>query len=188
MVFEPGQASVLFDYWSDDIEMFVVGGVADANEAQTIRERYPNVKCLGFEPNKNFPISDFPGEVRREALWSENRNLWFVIPDGVDRSAGAVMVSAGGERYEVQGRRLDEIVSDKKIALWIDIEYAELYCLRGCERLLEKGEVLLVNLETFDQLLPPIAEYLGRYGLREVKRWNDRQIWGRFDIIFKKEF
>lgn len=189
MTYEPGQAAVLFDFWPPEVEWFVIGGPADGDEAQTVKVKYPDIRCLGFEPNQHFGAF-FPGELRREALWSEDRELLLAVPTGAERSSSVVL---GGfpcphTRVKVKGIRLDGFgFTIRNIVLWLDIEYAEHQALLGAVGLLRAGQVLLVNLETYDHLFPPIRDFLWNHGLREVKRWNDKAIGGRFDVIFKKE-
>ena len=200
-IYAPGQAEVLFKFWPDKADWFIVGGPADGNEAQTIHERYPKVKCIGFEPNPVMfykqSVLDFPGQLHRYALWSHSTELRLNTPkegDNADRMSSvcrnfrdkSILCS-----HKVSGRSLDSLSAElgpfTNMVLWLDIEFAELQALRGAVDLLQRGQILLVNLEAFANTLPGIECYLAQYGLQEVDRWNGGITEGRYDVVFKKE-
>jgi len=92
------------------------------------------------------------------------------------------------DSYEVEARTLDGMSSCygpfDNVVLWIDIEHAELQALQGAKQLFEDGQILMVNLETYEKKMAPIVEYLAHYGLKEIHRWNSQAISFRHDIIF----
>ncbi len=184
-IYEPGQAKVLFDYWPSEVEWFIVGGPADANEAQTINQRFPDVKCIAFEPNERMRERqrelNFPGEVYPFALWNaDDEVIQYSVADSLPRSGTVCRDTdlTNWVKTDVRARTLDSLSKEfgpfRNCVLWLDIEHAELAALEGAENLFESGYVLMVNVEIqFPHLLGPIQELLLGYGMKEVKRWTD---------------
>ncbi len=207
--FADNQAKILFDYWDDSIKQFIVGGPANSNEAQTIHNRFPDIKCIGFEPNPHFVFEQngelkFPGKVHEYALWSEDTELTLMTPEKATARSSSVCRPkhapdmqgeyGPGIGYPVKARSLDSLANEfglfQATALWIDIEYAEIPCLKGATELLSNGFIKLINLETFSHLyLPEINRILTGHGFMLQKIWNigtdsrrDAQ-----DVIYKLE-
>lgn len=190
--FADNQAEILFEYWPEGIKQFIVGGPANSNEAQTIHNKFPNVKCIGFEPNPHFVWEQngqlkFPGKVHEYALWSEDTELTLMTPEkATARSSSVCRPNPApdmrgeykpGSSYQVQGRSLDSLSEEfgpfEDAVLWIDIEYAEIPCLKGAAKLLSEGKIKLINLETFSHLyLPEVNRILTGYGFMLQKIWN----------------
>jgi FkbM family methyltransferase len=193
------QAQVLFDYWTDDIKWFVVGGTADGDEAQTVAARYPEVKCIGFEPNMDFVKQQneklkFPGEVYPCALWSDNELRMLITPQGATPRSASVYPfierpDMGGKwtpgiTKTVPARALDSLSWEygpfENVALWIDIEGAELEALLGASQLLQNRQIKLINLEAYAHLqFPDINRLLTRRGFVLQKVWNIGTVAGR---------
>jgi len=200
VIYSPGQAEVLFSFWPPDAEWFIVGGPADGNEAETVKEKYPDVECIGFEPDPEmyaYQKTRFPGVIYNEALWSSATELSLVIPGSngnINHRCSSVCRDIEKERqaetHTVAGWALDDLSAKygpfRNAVLWIDIEFAELEALKGCARLLESGRVLLINLETYDHLYAEIEDYLTQYNFVATHKWNTRGQRGRFDMIFTK--
>lgn len=195
--FAKDQAKILYDMWPDDARWFIVGGTADANEAQTIKARFPDVRCLGCEPNPELyrrqrDLLQFPGALLECALWSKQEVRLLTMPritgplEAELRSASLCRPEDSPDlgRFEpasvvpVQCYPLDYLSEVngpfEKAVLWIDVEYAELEVLKGARRLLDERKILLINLETFLHLQPAIDKYLAQYGIEFVMRWNER--------------
>ncbi|MDB4786240.1 FkbM family methyltransferase [bacterium] len=185
------QSSVLFDYWTDDIDWFIVGGTADSNEAQVVHDEYPNVNCIGFEPNPEFVNKQnmelqFPGKVYPYALWNENTELSLATPKKATARSSSVCRPypspdmgnhQEGTEYKVQSRTLDSLSEEfgpfDGAVLWIDIEYAERKCLEGAKNLLTMGAIKIINLETFCHLyLPEVNRTLTEYGFMLHRIYN----------------
>jgi len=197
-IYRRDQAKVLFSVWPEQAEWFVIGGPATGNEAQTVVAKYPNVKCIGFEPNTELREIQqteikFPGVVHPNALWHTEQEMGLHIPkhNHLSGSLCRDLSDCDTEIYTVQTKTLDQM-SEKfgpftNCVLWIDVEHAELAVLQGAKELLGRGDILMVNAEIFKpHLLPPIADLLGSYSLVEVKRWNTGMFVGMCEIIFKK--
>lgn len=201
------QAVMLMHHWKEEIEWFVIGGPARENEAQYLKSKRPNLKCAGFEPNPTlfrmqqegrelyYTDKPFPGILVNCALWdSFEPNLEFMVPrGGVDIARGsAVKVSGNYDTIKVVGRTLDNL-SDQygpfnNVALWLDIEHAELKALRGAEELLKR--TLLVNVEMHpDVRLCDLLEILYPLGFSVKEVWNVGQniTTDALDIIFAKK-
>ena len=196
-IYRPGQAEVLFEFWPDDAEWFVIGGPADGDEAQTVKEKYPNIGVIGFEPNRQMRLrqqrAGFPGPLLTYALSDIEGNTILRVPKGMPRSSTIRRDLTGLSclKETVTAATLDNTSNREgpftNVVLWIDIEEAELRCLKGARKLLESGRILLINLEVMNvEQLSEITEFLSQYGLREVKRWGQTKP-GKCDVIFKKE-
>jgi FkbM family methyltransferase len=185
------QAEVLFEFWQRRFKWFIVGGTADGDEAQCVHERYPDVRCIGFEPNPEFARMQnedlgFPGHVYPHALWNCNCHLQLTTPMGATERSASVCLGSnrpdmGGmvdiaESRMVSARTLDElsnVFGFENAVLWIDIEGAELSALQGAERLLSSGAIKLINLETYvHREFVAINEYLHHMGFLLRKVWN----------------
>ncbi len=185
------QVEVLFEFWKD-IDWFVIGGPADGDEAQAVHARYPNVKCIGFEPNPTYiahqRVSSFPGEVIAGALWSGFDIKPLCVPEGATASSGSICRphdAPDTKRLsvvidnETECRPLDYF-SDffgpfTNVALWLDLEYAELAALQGAKRLLAHDAIRLINVETYATgNLPAIVNLLctSEYRFKLRKVWN----------------
>ena len=78
------QVYILDDLWPKNTEWFVIGGPANQNEAQYVKDKYPGVKCFGVEPHEGSHLKQlsgrdlegtelpFPGELVGCALWSHD--------------------------------------------------------------------------------------------------------------------
>lgn len=201
MTYAPGQIHHLIRHLKPEVKWFLLGGPADGDEAQVLHGIHPDLKIIGFEPNpamaKIQMDRGFPGDLLSVALWSASgyRRLTAGSDSGdltqVERSSSLVKYSSG-RVYHVWADTLDRL-SDlfgpfRDAALWIDIEGAEMECLVGAKSLLERGMILLVNVEVFSAEAHPIRDYLDSYGLYEVDRWGhqvvgDRQWW---NVIYRR--
>ncbi len=194
--YEAGQASILFDYWPKGAEYFIVAGPADGDEAQTVRRKYPDIHCVGFEPNPDFCKTQhdagFPSNLYQIALWNRETTLTLRVPILNPRSGSVVVGDFQGDYVatEVRASSLDRLSGElgpfKKCVIWMDVEYSEYIVLQGMSDLLDRGEILMINLETFDNLLPDISDYLNKFDLYERHRWNQKSVGGRSDVIFTK--
>ena len=189
IVYEPKQIENIYPFIDFEPGWFILGGPADACEAQEMRKKYPNICIIGFEPHPelyNVQLArGFPGRLLPVALWEDSRELILrtVVdqPKGPwqDRRASSVnkfTSSVGREVCRVKATTLDTLSSEygpfEDAILWIDIEEAELYALRGAAGLMATRQIRLINAEVDDQHLRPIAELLAQFGIREVHRWN----------------
>jgi FkbM family methyltransferase len=193
-IYGENQAEILFDYWPEKAEWFVLGGVGTSNEAQTIHARYPAVKCVGFEPSREMRVNrapDFPGVIHPHALWDKDVELVLSVPARRHISGSVVREfedKFACEYYPVPARTLDSLAIEfgpwPNCVLWIDIEWAELSALRGATKLLK--DVLLINLEVMTKEQDKdIAAFLSKYGFREVKRWGNTMP-DKWDVIFER--
>lgn len=198
-VYNPGQARILFDVWPDEAEWFVIGGPANANEAQTIKQSYPNMKCVGFEPNISMlnaqRMLKFPGDLHQIALWKEDTTLDLKIPNGRDISSSLNRdkdFKKECTKKQVPARTLDTLEKEygpwDNIVLWLDIEDSEYEALQGAKRLFNEGKVLLCNVEIFyREKQQPILQYMEEHCMRRLKTWNTRVMPGMIEVIFGKD-
>lgn len=203
------QVSVLFDLWPESAEWFVIGGVADGLEAQAVKLQFPNVQCIGFEPQPRYVAEQrslwfHTGYLHEMALWSARQTLEFALPvNATPKSAGVLGLDRpdlgkGREwqpatRTQVQADTLDNLSEQygpfTNAVLWLDVEGAEVEALKGARRLLESGQVLLANVETFAHTnLPEVNRLLDAGGLILERVWNIGREAGRDaqDYIYRR--
>lgn len=206
------QVDVLMPWWPRDVGWFVIGGPADENEAQAVAERFPGIRCVGFEPLEEYRTAQiagspllrtdrpFPGAVHPFALWDvDGVDLELVVPNGRYKCASVARPNPSPDlgtfddrnRRAVRARTLDSLSDEfgpfDRAVLWLDIEFAELAALRGARKLLDR--TLLVNLETYDHLnLPAVEALLREHGLFRRLRYNEGQTPGKDaqDYVFSK--
>lgn len=184
----------LLQCWPDGVKWFVIGGLADGDEAQTVRRKKgDHIKCFGVEANPAYfekQQKSFPGTVVNAALWDkDNEELELSFLSGRPQSGSVCapeqrpdFAGCNWEDYhksllraKVRSATLDRL-SDihgpfDDVCLWLDIEFAELNALKGASRLLDR--CLIVNLEAFAHLsLSPIVVLLRNRGLHLADVWN----------------
>lgn len=206
MIYEQGQVRHVFPFVRHGTEWFIIGGPADANEAQIFCREFHGVKAVGFEPNKTSlqrqREMDFPGDLHPYALWSERTTMTISVPSGEwphDSHQPHRMASVlrpfndCSETYEVECRTLDDLSDEfgpfTNAFLWIDIEESELECVKGASRLLASGDIYAVNAEVLEFAEADIVNELAKHGFKEVHRWNTRTVSeGRrlSDVVFVK--
>lgn len=186
MIYEPDQLKVIMPYVREDAEWFLLGGPADANEAQMMRSLRPGMCILGCEPNPvMFNIQKargFPGRLLQLALWNEATTLRLGTVDHQfgfmqeQRSASARKFPDSVHSYTVQSQTLDNLSvmygPFRNAVLWIDIESAEYECLQGSTKLLTDRQIHAINVETFVQDEPATTAFLKQFGFKEALRWN----------------
>lgn len=195
---DPPNSYPTLEYYSQDhlmiIEQYLprppgwllLGGPADANEAQYARRVWPNIKVVGVDPNTSviewqlehgwprdcplikaalYNIHD--GWVHTSDKGLDLRHTWVSAPsDTPSRLARTVTWDALDIEY---GPFHDAI-------MWMDIEGSELEAIQGAENILSRGAVQLVNVEQIDRVADKNKEVdriLTGYGFKAVRDWND---------------
>lgn len=189
-IYEKDQAKVLLSYWDEEITHFIVGGPATGNEAQFIKQHYPKITCIGYEPDTAMyqaaAARKFPGELINKALWRWSGRL--MLHKGCNPLSSSV-VRPAEELYVVPAVTLNMVKASHKIegkvALWLDIEGAELHVLYGGDMLL--SQVCILNVETTVKTLPRIESCVSGYGLVPTYKWNTRKQPGRMDMVFTRK-
>lgn len=167
--YNEGQVKRIFPYCKG-VDCFILGGPADGNEAQAFHNQYPNVKIIGVEPNSvmyEFQIDNqFPDTLLYAALSSQEGTAKFVIPRE-DNRCGSI-VNYEGEGTEINTVTLDGLVKKhgpyRRIALWLDVEGAELDCLKGAHEILNNHHVRVANIEVTTTTRESIVNYMLEYG------------------------
>ncbi len=198
LVYSSGQARALLPYWPKEAKWFVIGGPADGDEAQTLHREFPDLKCIGFEPNKELydkQVSmDFPGELYNLALWSKSTYLDLTTPGGGGigpRSSTVCRGFAEGQpiasSVSVKAVTLDQWCRDiRDVVLWLDVEGAELEVLKGATELLKR--TLLISLESLnDSYMDTFTTYLSPMGFEKAGTWNEHALPGMCDVIYRRK-
>lgn len=190
--YSPGQLGNIYNavHQYEPFKWFLLGGPANANEAQTALRRWPGVKVVGVEPNPDaiaFQLSHgWPGghPLINRALWGSIRQIHVA-------DTGSTLVHAraafGGDlsRGIWQTTTWDEL--DKQYGpfedalLWMDIEGSELEALQGALGLLNRKAILAANIELLSR--PEEPESWGRiaeidrvmhiHGYHIATEWNN---------------
>ena len=193
--YSPGHLATIYPFLNGlpEPEWLLLGGPADANEAQTAREKWPNIKVIGVDPNPNviawqkehgwpegqplhcFALSDQIG-LEPVAKWGEGlRSTQLYCPDP-DEPKTFGQVNALPHVPSVTWDYLDLVYGPITNAiLWMDIERSEYKALQGARGLLERGAILLINVEEMSSHGGPepyIGPYLAQFGFKRVHEWN----------------
>lgn len=166
----------------------ILGGPADANEAQTARRLWPDIKVIGVEPN-------------REAVWWQFANGWprdcLLFHQALCNRGGVVTemakspgnlriatldLASAKHRPETINEHVMTVTLDwldeqygsfEDAVVWLDIEGSELKALQGASNLIASGRVILWNIEMQDRV-PGLMEGVPKLlkGYRAVKDWN----------------
>lgn len=189
MRYNPGQAAELFPHVPPETKWFILAGPADANEAQTFHERFPDVKIIGFEPNPQSFLyqleQGFPGVLLPVGLWSSRDYLKLKVPgnDEFQRSGSVIRFVDEGDwpnDIVVSVETLDEMSRRygpfEDAVLWADVEFAELELLRGAQGLLHSGAIKVINVELHTAYAEQLDGFLRWNEYREVARRDVREM------------
>lgn len=181
--YSPDNLKEIVPFLSQEPQWLLLGGVADAREAQTARELWPSIKIVGVEPN---PAAcqwqrqhDWPLDaVLVCAGLSYYTGMGVIQHDPVSlRSSGceeqrtprqATLMVRWGDLDAMYGPFADAI-------LWMDIETWEWEALCGATDLLTRRVPLLINIEMqsrVDAKNQKIATLLEGLGYTAVHEWN----------------
>ena len=191
--YSPGQLKVIIPFLPHAPRWLVIAGPADANEAQTARELWPDIKIIGVEPNPEAVA------FQRGAGWPEDCPLLeaalseacgraeMCYESGRLRNGSLDPTHLGGNRgnpvvtfRKVLTVTLDDLDRDygplEDAVVWMDIEGSEYHAMLGATNLLRRRAVLLWNVEMQTRipgLMEGIAALMDRHGYRAVHEWND---------------
>lgn len=187
------QALNVVPFCPKEPDWVIIGGPANGNEGQVFKKSFPNCQMIGCEPNTRMvefqKEHEFPGEILNCALWSTSATIKFYVDN--DDKCGSMRERVSREVHAVQSVTIDEL-SDRhggfeKAILWIDIEGAELECLRGAKQTLKRKGIKTINLEAADGARGILLMFLKTYGYKLVHEWNQQRVGGRHfsDMIFR---
>ncbi len=186
MTYNRDQLMTVVPYLPGPPKWFILGGPADANEAQTAKELWPDVKVLGVEPCDKM----------REWQWSHGwpkegvmvpaalSDGWgwatMVVPEDNPRCS-SLMSERPGRVVNVKTTTLDlldeQVGPFEDVFLWLDIEGWESRALKGGERIFSGGKVYACNLEFIERRTTENSDaeaFLARHGFRLVHTWNQQ--------------
>lgn len=181
------QVEVIYPHLLRTPKWLILGGPADGNEAQCLRQRYPELRVLGVEPFQ--PMCDW----QRAHDWPANQPL---LCQALAAKPGPVVLhtlstaprcgtlvpgeTPRPDQQTIPGVTLDQL--DKRYGpfedaiLWLDIEGAEYDALCGATRLLERpGAVQLINVELTDsrpEQTKQLPQFFAEHGFQLVHTWN----------------
>lgn len=163
--YQDGQVRRIFPLMTG-IEWFIIGGPADGNEAQLVKDNFPNVNVIGVEPNikmYQFQLEHgFPGTILNKALWSSEKRLKFTIPNKNNRCGSLIKYQDDDSSTEVETITLDRLSEMygpfDNCCLWLDIEDAELECLSGAEKLLSDRKIKVINIEVVEYMINNVIQ------------------------------
>lgn len=182
-----GQFSVVYKFLSRTPKWLVLGGPASANEAQTAVKKWPKIKVIGVEPlpaavewqlAHEWPTAN--GPLLQAALADKVGEETLIInPTNELAPSLAGWPGARGPEMVVQVmtiNQLDETYGPIEDAIiWLDIEGAEYRALRGADRLFDRKQVLLVNVEitaSRPQHTVDLETMFANLGFKLVHTWN----------------
>ena len=183
-VYNPNQLEQLVPFLTQVPKWLILGGPADADEAQTAVRLWPEIRVLGAEPNPEMydrqVLHDWPyAHVLLNKAFSDSigyREMTF--PVGSPRCS-TFMEGRDGERNLVRTITIDAVVEYygpvEDVLLWLDVEGHELEALHGAERLFSSGKVLAVNVEVIPERaeeMLDVERFMLRHGMLIAHLWN----------------
>lgn len=167
---------------------FIDCGPGSAWEFQAANRAWPNARILGLEPSPvgyRAALNRWPkgGILLPVAAWDRDEPVRLYYPqdllhgtaffDGERNINDDVTPAPTDDWLEVQGRSLDSLDREygpfEQVALWMDIEGAERRALRGAKNLLDRGEIVAVNVEVRPDSYREVKEILTKAGLKFVR-------------------
>ncbi len=152
----------------------------------THRRFVESVSAAGVD-YRHAALTDEPGPQRFHVRLNEHGGP---IADGQASLLIRPDHEPGYEEVEVDGVRLDEAVADLpgRVAMWVDVEGASSWVLRGASSVLDRTDVLIIEVEDRaawdgqEWLHLDVVRHLWAHGLRPVAR--DLQSRFQFNVLF----
>jgi hypothetical protein len=191
--YSPGQLSVIYPFLNRVPKWLLLGGPADANEAQTAIAKWPDIRVIGVELNPDavdFQLANgWPvGHPLLHAALSDTNDPVHVINPGSTLRHGKVFLlettEVGAKPEEnpscpgVTWNWLDKIYGPfREAVLWLDIEHSEYKALLGARDVLARGDIILADIEIMGELtgeeVRRVDSLMAQYDFKVVKDWND---------------
>lgn len=201
MIYEENQFTKIVQWLPEPPKWFILGGPADANEAQTAVSIFLDLKVVAVEPlqvNVDWQLENgFPsdGVLVLKALGERSEVVSMFIPPSSESSHRASSLDKAHEGYGtkiwVETTTIDSLNERygpfDKCLLWLDIEGSEYPALLGASRLLSEGKVIGVNIEVArrdPESAAKIDQLLKSYGLTQSFIWNERET--HYDCFYRK--
>ncbi len=196
--YNPGQLRNVYKYLRFEPQWLILGGPADADEAQTFVTDYPDGNVIGVEPCSEMVkwqrSHAFPGRLLHAALSDEVGIAALSVPHTEHRCSTIHNPMGDGRGYgveEVVTVTLDSIHEAygpfPQSILWLDIEGMELRALKGASKLLASGDVRMVNVEIMlhDETTTgrDIRHLLNDAGYFQIDHW-DRGSGNHYDAVY----
>jgi FkbM family methyltransferase len=191
-LYKAGQATEHFIPYLDFApKWFIDCGPGSAVEFLNMRYEWPTVKLIGLEPS---PVGYEAAKARwpkdgvllNAAVWDCDGTVKLCYPqdllhgtcyhDGQHNIADDTTLPADFmDVADVPCRSIDSLDIEYgpfvDAALWMDIEGAERRALKGAAKVLERGGIRAVNLETRPDVCAEVAAVLQGYGFRKVREY-----------------
>jgi len=206
VIYEENQFSKVVSMIHGVPKWLLLGGPADANEAQCAKQHFPDIKVVAFEPlpcNCQWQkVNGFPTDgVLLQCALSDSIGTVPMTVD-YDPKNGHRSSSISQDHLHVCSNRLEVITTTLDCAdaeygpfedaiLWLDIEGSELPALYGAHNLLMSGRINWINLEMNSRTESTsriIDQLLRQYGFSNKHDWNIRSV-GRSiikDVFYRK--
>jgi FkbM family methyltransferase len=183
----------LYD-WQPDVILQIGVGVHH-EETDVFMESWPNVRLVGFEPDKRVRemlTSKYPGDLHPEAIWSEKATKTIHTKSTHGNGSSLFEHPKSDHGYEIDCIPLNTAIHrgyGGNTMLWLDCEGAEYQALLGGERAMKR--IQFVNVEMTG--LPPnpewskpqhVHEMLEAYGFTRIWIHTTRSIIGQYDAIY----
>lgn len=172
-------------------EWFIDCGPGCASEYKDARLQWPSVTLLGLEPSPigyeaaklKFPKDD-QALLLQVAVWDKDEVinlhqssdlLHSLCFKRADEAVTDDPTGDSSDMAQVQARSLDSLDQEygpiDKAILWLDIEGSERRALRGAYKLLRRGAIWAVNIETRPEYEQEFNIILSQSGLKSIGRY-----------------
>lgn len=185
----PDNLSHIVPFFPCKPKWLLLGGPASGCEAQDAVKQWPGIKIVAVEPNEEAVYWQVTHGWPKGAVLIYGALTDYDGEIAVDSPSGfleSTRVGGCGNKVvkAVTWDKLDEVHGPFEDAiLWMDIETHELEAIRGAKHILERGAVLLVNVEMQSRVAEKNAEIdaiLRACDFRIVHEWNwSRTCWDR---------
>lgn len=196
MTYNPGQLNEIVPFISQPPTWLILGGPADADEAQTAIKVWPDIKVIGVEPNPQWIAWQYANgwpvgaPLIQAALAEQQGTALLQLPHHNHRSSSLLPLDTLQELWpfgptQATNRTAQTTTLDyldaiygpfSNALLWLDIEGCELEALRGGMSLFQRGAITTVNVEMIARRADYndlIHQFLSGQGFQLVHVWNE---------------
>lgn len=186
--------------WAADLVVQVGVGTCH-QEVDVLREQWPDVRLIGFEPHHRIVESirgSYPGDLHELAITNSVGTA--LLNDKRHHIDGSTLFPIADQptcsQLEVKTSTLDELSSSfgicayDRVLLWLDCEGSELNALKGASKFLETVDVINIEMGASSPDWPsPMHVHFHLKSFGFYRQWiHTHRIWdGQCDAVYVKK-